>query len=112
MDTRNKQAMGGLRLDLLIKDEKARLYVIEFEATASVDEMKNHLEKALKYKNLLSAEEAWLVHIGIAQPEESYQYQTHKGVNSIYIWHDKEFKNSKVWVYKESKLIKEEKIES
>ena len=102
--TKSKKSLAAQKAYLFIQDNAERKYVLDYAASDSQEGMKEHLERLVNYKTQLQAEEAWLIHIGIARPTEKYQYQFHPDVDSVYIWHDPDFNKATAWIYKNGKL--------
>jgi hypothetical protein len=83
--------------DIVISKPTTPTVVLELLATGDVSFVRAHIEKTPYYKDLLSADEAWVVHFTCEddyldhptwQSDEQLQRE---GINVVHFWHDQGF---------------------
>jgi hypothetical protein len=89
-----------LYCDLTIKkpDSPHLEALLELMATASISKLDGHFEQVFKYKEQLHPREIWIVHFSredyiVANPYWLCEKLQERGLNVVYFWHDREFKN-------------------
>src|SRR6185437_13266954 len=82
--------------DVVIKKPGMPTVVLELLATGDKAFVQGHIDKTSLYKELLSADEAWVIHF---TREDKYlkhalwqsSTQLNEGINMIHIWHNEDF---------------------
>jgi len=90
--------------DIVIKKSGDPTVVLELLATGDKSFIKSHIDKTTVYKNLLSAQEAWIVHFtredNYLQTPENVHWQSdellNKGIYMVHFWHNQDF--TEVWM--------------
>ena len=79
--------------DIVITTDRQKI-VLELLATATKKELDEHFERVLKYAELLSADELWIVHFtcedGCAT-QKNLQWPSDDRINVVHIFHDWKF---------------------
>lgn len=86
--------------DIVLQKDKNPPIVLELLATGDPNFVRSHIEKTPRYKALLSAGEAWVIHFTC---EEDYHpiwqsdAELDEGVNVVHFSHDLEFRRIWMW---------------
>jgi hypothetical protein len=81
--------------DIVIKKGDNPAIILELLATGNRTFIRSHIEKTPEYMDLLSANEAWVVHFTCEDdflPIWQSDTELAKGVNIVHFWHDLDFK--------------------
>jgi hypothetical protein len=82
--------------DIVIKKQGMPTIVLELLATGEPEDVEVHIERTPSYKDLLHADEAWVIHFTceddyLNHPIWQSDEQLRMGVNVVHCWHDVDF---------------------
>ncbi|KAG0165203.1 hypothetical protein DFQ28_001499 [Apophysomyces sp. BC1034] len=90
--------VGRLCCDIVLRDRDLYSYVLELVVTETVQQIQQHIERTVNYKNSIGAHEGWVIHF---TRQDNYLQNPHwpaeeileEGIYMMHIWHDENFKD-------------------
>ncbi len=81
--------------------------LLELVATAPIEKIQEHIDRAVKFKEVLNAQEAWVIHFTMQKPAEhnAYTSMTSQDVRLLHVWHNETFTEVEYWSDEEAKFI-------